>query len=68
MAERKIAPTYGIEAFINKRGAISLKQYDPYSEEDVIVQVELRDVETVRQWLAELLLEVDEYDFEEEIA
>lgn len=64
MAERKIEPTYGIEAFVNQRGAISLKQYNPYSEEEIIVQVELRDVETVRQWLAELALEADEYEVE----
>lgn len=56
MAERIITPTEGIEAFVNKGGSITLKQNDANDELNFVV-IELRDVETVRQWLAELLVE-----------
>ena len=56
MTERSIDPTEGLEAFINEGGSISLRQSHVYDGEHTVV-IELRDVETVRQWLAELYLE-----------
>ena len=56
MTKRTIDPTEGLEVFINEGGSISLKQSHTYDGEHTVV-IELRDVETVRQWLAELLAE-----------
>ena len=56
MTKRAIEPTDGLEVFINEGGSISFKQSHTYDGEHTVV-IELRDVETVRQWLAELYLE-----------
>ena len=52
--ERKIYPTDGLEVFLNDAGSISLAQQNIYDDSPHVVIIELRDVETVRQWLAEL--------------
>ena len=58
--ERKIYPTDGLEVFLNFAGSISLVQQNIYDDSPHVVIIELRDVETVRQWLAELLAEARE--------
>lgn len=60
MDDRIIQPTDGIEAFVNKLFSITLQQYRQDCGEVNRVVIELRDVETVRQWLAELLVEAQE--------
>lgn len=57
MAKRVIPPSDGLTMFINDNGSISLVQYDPSEQRDDLVVIELREVETVRQWLAELYAE-----------
>lgn len=63
--ERKIPPTDGLEMFVNQGGSISIVQWDRIEQDTVVITVELRDVETVRQWLSELLLEAAELEDEE---
>ena len=58
--ERKIYPTDGLEVFLNDAGSISLVQQNISDDSPHVVIIELRDVETVRQWLAELLAEARE--------
>jgi hypothetical protein len=60
MAERKIPPTNGLEMFVNQNDAITMIQNDPINQDDALIVIQLRDVETVRQWLAELYLEAIE--------
>ena len=64
MAERKIPPTSGLRMFVNEGGSISIAQHDQFFQDEVVIAIELRDVETVRQWLAELLLEATELEDE----
>lgn len=64
MADRKIPPTNGLEMFVNEAGSITMIQNDPINQDDALIVIELRDVETVRQWLAELRIEAQELDDE----
>ncbi len=57
MAKRVIPPSDGLTMFVNDNGSISLVQYDPSEQQDDLIVIELREVETVRQWLAELYIE-----------
>ena len=56
MAERKIPPTDGLEVYLNDGGSIVLVQ-EPPNDEKQFIFIHPRDIETVRQWLAELYLE-----------
>jgi len=51
--------------FVNQGGSISIVQWNRIEQDTVVITVELRDVETVRQWLYELLLEAAELEDEE---
>ncbi len=59
MAERTIPPTEGLEMYLNASRAIVLKQ-QPFNDETQIIIINPTDIETVRQWLAELYLEAIE--------
>ena len=56
MIERVIPPTYGLEMYLNDNLDIVLRQETPYEGKQFVV-INPSDVETVRQWLAELYLE-----------
>lgn len=59
-----IPPTMGLEMYINKSGTITLKQDDFVAQDTYYVMINLGDVETVRQALADLLAEALEADQE----
>lgn len=54
MTRYVIPPSDGLTMFINETGSISLLQYDPSEQSDDLVVIELREVETVREWLLAL--------------
>ena len=56
MANRAIPPTDGIEMYLNENLSIVLMQQPVYEDKQYVV-IHPKDVETVRQWLAELLAE-----------
>lgn len=56
MTDRKIPATESLEVYISEGRSIVLLQ-QPENDDAQVVVIQLRDVETVRQWLAELYAE-----------
>ena len=60
----KFKPTNAIEVFVNKNNRIAIKEFDPYYQEEKIIELTLEQFSTIISCSEELIMQLEEAELD----